>query len=342
MRTPVRALRSLLLLASLAACSSNDVTSLVPSPTEGSLTVDASTSWRFVSLTDSALVLPTPSASESPAWDIAFNATNVTLNGGAAGPGGITAACICQNATATGDEVLAMTAASEQADFDAVTTVPAGLTWHSDALTPAISGWFTGTGAAAAADTARSWLVRLADSSSYALVRVRSIESPTAAHAGRVTLEYAVQATAASPLGPMQTIVVDLATPGTRRVDLSAGSLTTSATDWDLRLEGFSILVNGGVSGAGKGGAAANTAAFAATTTAVTQANAYRTDVYAGVFGVHRYYRYNIAGDHRISPNFDVYLLRRGTATYKLQVTSYYSATGTARQITFRWQRIDG
>lgn len=323
-----------------AACATDDVIGITPAASEGSITVDASTSWKYISLADSALVTPTPSARESGAWDIAFFGTNVTLNSGEAGPGGITATCICQNAAATGADVLAMTPESEQSDFDAVTAVPAGLTWQSDVLSPAITGWFTGSGVSAAADTTKNWLVRLADSSSFAVVRVKALTSPTATAAGSVTLEYRLQPSAAAALGAAQTITVDLAT-GAKRLDLNTGAVTTDAGAWDLQLEGFTIRVNGGISGNGKGGAATTTTAFADHSTAVTTANAYRIDAYAGVFGSNRYYRYNIAGDHRISPTFDVYLVRRGSVTYKLQITGYYGPTGTARQITFRWARLD-
>lgn len=339
---PARALYRLAALVAflgLTGCVTDDV--VAPQlATSGTFTVDASASWQYVSLADSALVTPSPAAAADVAWDIAFNATNVTLNGGDAGPGGIEAACICQNATATNDEVLAMTPQGELADFEAVTAVPTGLTWHADRLSPAISGWHSGEGASAAADPTKSWLVRLADGVGYAKVRVVGVSGATAAHPGTVTLEFAVQSTAAAPLGEPETLDVDLST-GPKAVDLASGTTTNSATDWDLRLDGFTIRVNGGVSGPGQGGAAVSTAPFESTTTAVTQANAYRTDTYAGVFGVSRYYRYNLAGDHRISPTFDVYLLRRGAVTYKLQVTGYYGPTGTARQISFRWQRLD-
>ena len=144
----------------LAACTTDDVIGLDGIPRQGSFTVDARNAWVYVSLADSAVVTPTPSATESAAWDIAFFSTNVTLNGGAAGPGGVTGACVCQNATATNAEILAMTPATELADFDAVTTVPAGVTFSADVLTPAITGWFTGAGAAAQADTTKHWLVR--------------------------------------------------------------------------------------------------------------------------------------------------------------------------------------
>ncbi len=331
----------LLTAASIAACTSNDVAGPGPAPDEGTFTVDASTAWRYVSLADSALVIPTPSAHESAAWDIAFNGTNVTLNGGVAGPGDVSGACICQNAAATDDAVLAMTPASELPAFDAVTSVPGGTVWWSDVLTPAIAGWFTGIGAAAVADSTKNWLVRLSDSSSYAVVRVQSLSGATATSPGTVTLEWALQSSDVAVLGVPQTLTVDLTTPGAKSVDLNTGTLTGSSTDWDLRLEGFTIRVNGGISGAGKGGAAVSATPFDDVTTAVTGATAYRTDSYAGIFGAAKYYRYNILGDHRISPTFDVYLVRRGSTTYKLQIIGYYGPTGTARQITFRWQRLD-
>lgn len=330
-----------------AACASDDVTA-PPRPGEGVFTVDASTRWAYVSLRDSAVVTPTPSAGESAGWDIAFNATNVMLNGGAAGPGGVTGACVCQNAAAANAELLAMTTASEQADFEAVTAVPAGATFVPEALTPAVAGWFTGTGATAVADPAKAWLVRHGDSLTVSKVRVASIDGATAASAGRVTLEYAVQPAGAAAFGPARTLVVDLTTAGAKHVDLDAGALTTEAPAsgagaWDLRLDGFTVRVNGGVSGPGKGGATPATAGFAGTATATgVPGNAYRTDGYAGVFAAHRYYRYNIGGDNRITPTFDVYLVRRGAAVYKLQVLDYYSTTGQPRHITFRYQQIAG
>jgi hypothetical protein len=329
-----------LLALPLAACTTDDVIGLDNLPRQGSFTVDARNAWVYVSLADSAVVTPTPSASESAAWDIAFFSTNVTLNGGAAGPGGVTGACLCQNAAATNTEILAMTPATELPDFESVTAVPAGTTFTSDVLTPAITGWFTGSGTAAVADTTKHWLVRLADSTSFAVVRVRSIAAPTATNAGTVTLEYRYQATATGALSSAESITIDLAT-GAKRVDLNARVVTTDAAAWDLLLDGFTIRVNGGITGIGKAAAAVGSGEFRNAVTAVTMANAYRQDSYAGIFGTNRYWRYNLAGDFRISPTFDVYLIKRGTRTYKVQVINYYNDAGVARFITFRWARLD-
>ena len=335
-----RALSALLLTCALAACNTDSVTEPLP-PAVGAFTVNAASEWVYVSLADSAIVRPS-SPGESTSWDIAFFATNATLNGGAAGPGGVEAACVCQNATATGDEVLAMTPESELADFDAVTSVPAGLTWTSDALSPAITGWYSGSGAAAVANPSRTFLVRLADSVAYAKVRVVSIEQSTAATPGRVTIEYAVQREPNLPLGESQTRVINVPATGAALIDLNAVTGSPIATEWDLKFEGFAIKVNGGMSGPGKGGAALATTGYAETTSAKTADQAYRTDSYAGIFGNNRYYRYSIAGDNRISPTFDVYLLRRGSTVYKLQIIGYYSQSGQPRTISFRYAQIAG
>jgi HmuY protein len=337
-------LRSLgpgVLAAALTAGCSDDVTR-PPPPAEGTITVDASSAYAYFSLQGGGLVTPAPTASESPSWDIAFWTTNVTLNGGAAGPAGVTGFCVCQNAAATDAEILAMTPESELADFEAVTAVPAGATFTADALTPAIAGWFTGSGATAVADPSKTFLVRLADSLAYAKVHVTSLQGASATSAGKVTLEFAVQPSPAASLGPTQTLEVDLTTAGARNVDLNTGSLTSSPTDWDLRFDGFTIRVNSGVSGPGKGGAAAGTGTFASITTAKTADQAYRADVYAGVFGAQRWYKYNLAGDNRISPTFDVYLVKRGSAVYKLQLLNYYNTTGSPRFVTFRYKQIAG
>ena len=327
--------------ALLTACGDDVVAP--PPPAEGTVTVDASQRYVYFSFDEGEVVIPQPTASASSEWDIALFATTVTLNGGAAGPGGVTGFCVCQNSGATDAEVLAMTPESEEGDFDAVTAVPAGATFITDALTPAIAGWFNGTGATATANSAKTFLVRLADSVGYAKVRVTSLQNPTATSPGTVTLEYAVQPTATGALGTTRTLQVDLTTAGAKSVDLEAGTLTNSATDWDLRLEGFTIRVNSGVSGPGKGGAAAGTGSFETITTAKAADQAYRADSYAGVFGTSRYYRYNIGGTgNRISPTFEVYLIRRGTSVYKFQILNYYNTTGDPRFITFRYEQIAG
>ena len=327
----------------LSACSSDD-TVAARQPVAGTFTVNARTGYVYVSLADSAVVTPTPSASESAAWDIAMFGTNIALNGGQAGPGGVTGYCVCQNSASNPDTAawLAMTAQSELADFEAVTSVPANASFVSETLAPAISGWYAGTGAAAAASTDSVYFVRFSDSSGVAKVRVASFTGANAANPGVVTLEYATVGNGSAAFGSTQTIQLDLST-GAKSVDFQAGQVTTSPADWDLRLDGWKMLVNGGVSGPGKGAATRITSAtFADATPASTNANAFRIDRYAGVFGLAPFYKYNLLGDNVITPTMDVYLIKRGADVYKLQITGYYSPTREARHITFRYAQIAG
>lgn len=344
LRRAARSARLLTALAALAACTSDDVVAPGAALAEGTMTVDARTGWAYVRLADSARVVPTPSARESDAWDIAFFATNVTLNGGEAGPGGVTGACLCQNRATnpTTAQWLAMTAASERAEFDTVTRAPTTLAFQSDRLTPAITGWFTGSGTAAVAAPDSLIYVRLADSSGIAKLRVTSIDAATATSAGRVTIEYAIAANGAASFGANRTATLDGRT-GPVAFDLETGQPTTIATAWDLRLDGFALLVNGGVSGPGRGGAArVRTTTFAAGTPANSSPNAFRIDAFSGVFGAQRYWNYNLANDFRVTPTFDVYFVRRGARTWKIQVIDYYSPTGEARWITFRYAPVAG
>jgi hypothetical protein len=341
-RTPrVRCVSTALILAAATlGCTSDDVTAPPPGE-EGSMTVDASVGWVFVSLSDSAVVQPTPSPSASSGWDVAFNATAVMLNGGAAGPGGVTGACICQNAGATPAEVLAMTPDTEADAYDTLSAVPTGTTFTADALVPAIGDWFTGSGAAAEADSSAVFLVRLSDSTSFAKLHVTQLQNPSSGSAGVVTLEYAVQADSTTAFGSVQTIDVDV-TAGAQQIDLNAGTADESVAGWDLAIDGFTITLNGGASGSGNAAAAIATESFDDVTTAVTFGSAYRTDGFSGVFGSSPWYRYNLAGDNRISPTFDVYVLKRGSVTYALQIVNYYSPTDAPRRISFRFRRIGG
>lgn len=336
-KAPIIAAATLL----LAACTTSDVIA-PPAPTGGAFTVDASTRWVYVSLADSAVVTPTPSRGESSAWDIAFSGSSVMLNGGQAGPGGVTGYCLCQNSSAnpTNATWLAMTPDGEKAEFDALSRTPATATFVSDKLTPAIGGLYSGTGASATANADSVYFVRYADSTGFAKVRVTGLASPTTTNPGRITLEYALAGNTDAAFGTVRTAQIDLAT-GAKNFDLNTGAVTSSGTDWELRFDGYSVRVNGGASGSGKAAAARiPDESFATATPNSTVANAYRRDVYAGVFSTAPFYKYNLAGDNRITPTFDVYLIRRGTRTWKVQILNYYSATGASRHISFRYAQL--
>jgi hypothetical protein len=308
--------------------------------------VDASTSFQYVKLGNPATIVSVADPSTSSAWDLALFATTVTLNGGQAGPGGVTGFCICENAAATTAQIQAMTADNQLASFEAIgeTAVPGDASFVSDALAPAIEGWFDGTGAAVTVHASRSWLLRSGTTNVIlGKFRVTNIQNASVANAGQITFEYALQSTTGGAFGAPVTKTVDV-TSGPVYFDLTAGAVSTAAS-WDLRFSGFEIRSNGGVSGPGSVMAVVdNTTPFSnidAAYASTAPPQAYRKDSYSGVFAASPWYKYNITGtDNQIWPLFNTYLVKRGTEVFKVQLTSYYNTTGTSRQITIRYKKI--
>lgn len=342
----VRLPLGLVLAAAASACGTDTTTAPVTSAT-ATLTVDASQAFAYVKLGATAQHVTVADPSQSAAWDLGFNATTVTTNGGAAGPGGVGVYCLCANATATAAQVQAFTAANQLAAFEAVTAaqVPADPQFRGDTLLPAIAGWYTGTGAAATASTARSWIVRRGSTAiTLGKFRVTSLQGAGAQNAGTIGFEFAVQAVAGAAFGNVAAATVDVRN-GPVYYDLVNRAVTTATGTWDLRFSGWEIRTNGGVSGTGTVMAVPDNstpfaqidAAYAATAPAV----AYRRDAYSGVFSAQPWYRYNITGtDNQIWPVFNVYLVKRGAEVYKVQLTSYYGLDGTSRQVTLRYARV--
>ncbi len=329
----------------VAACSDSGPAG-PDAPEVATLTVDASQGWVYVAFSgETAERVEVADASTSAEWDMAFQATSVMLNGGAAGPGGVAGHCVCQNASATDAEITAMTPASELADFEAVgaTQIPAdGSAWESDALAPAIVGWYAYDLATHKVSAAPEnvWMLRTASGSAYAKFHVTALKGATQAHAGKVTIEYAVQPSAGAAFGETQVRVVDVST-GAVYFDLETGAAVSADEEWDLWFEGWTIRVNGGVSGSGKAGAVLSGMSFAEVTDASgLQPGLYRGDGFGGVFVEHPWYRYNLEGNHQIWPTYDVYLIRRGESVYKVQITGYYGPAGESRRVTFRYARL--
>lgn len=335
---------SLIVIAS--ACTENDPAAPVV-PVTKSITVDASAASAYLAIDTLATTVAVATPGSSDAWDMSFLATGVTLNGGAAGPGGVEGFCLCANAAATNGELAAMTPENQAAAFEAVTAadIPAaGFT--SESLDPVINGWFSGSGAAATPVTSRSFILRKAPGGSVILAKlqVTAISGATAAAPGQVTFQYAIQPSAGAAFGATQTSTVNVTAGTPVYFDLGASAVSTSAA-WDIAFDGWAIRTNGGVSGtAGVGAVPDNVTAFASIDAAYAgsaPAQAYRSDRFAGVFGQNAWYRYNITGtDNQIWPTFDVYLVRRGSAVYKVQLTGYYSAAGAPRNITIRYARL--
>ena len=335
----------LLVSALLVGCADNDPAGPVE-PAVATLTVDASEGWAYVRLGSPAREVQVDDASGSGDWDLAFLASSVMLNGGAAGPGQVEGYCLCRNQDATDDQILALAADGELAAFEAVTAadIPVDTAaWTGDELAPAIDGWweYDRTTHTVTPASGKSWIVRTADGEAFVKIRIASIEGANQQTAGEVTIELASQPASGGPYGDVRTVVADLS-GGPVHVDLRAGEIS-DASRWDLRLEGYTIRLNGGVSGGGDAAAIpAGTDFDSAPDGGSVPSSVYKRDSHAGVFGSDPWYRYNIEGNHQIWPTYDVYLIRTDETVYKVQLVSYYNpADGAVRHISFRYAALD-
>jgi len=334
----------------VAAC--NDETS-APPPQAGELEINASsnTEFTYFSFADDGVVsIADPSTSSG--WDLAFRRYSVRLNGGVPGPKGVTGFNLENNADATDAEILAFTAEGELPAFDAVdaSDIPAsGFT--SEGLAPDHSGWFRPTAAGLLANPTAVWKLRRASGAgagAYAVIRVEDIvnSDPPADMLG-ITIGYRLQ-TAPGTLGAPQSVVVDLSTVTEAGINLGTGAVVTPTAgdcSWDLKVtRAFTLEVNAACQ--------AGTFPFDASETfdAVTRADdapeyalflslisgpiPNSIDSKSGVF------IYDLAGDNRLSPMFNTFLVKVGSSVYKLQVTTYYSSTNVSGYPTIRYEKI--
>jgi hypothetical protein len=345
---------TLLTLASSAllttACS-NDSDPVQP-PTQAlydSITIDASHGWAALRLGQPASVATPADLGTSADWDIAFNATTVMLNGGEAGPGGVAGFCICQNAQASNDALMHMTPASELDDFTGVTSaqIPTSAqAWRQDSLALVITGWWNYDQAThtVSADPSKVWVLHAASDTPYVKLHITALANATRTSAGTVRLEYAIQPAIGQPMQAPVERDVTVPETGTVYFHFATGTASSDSAEhpWDIAITGYIIRLNGGVSGPGRASAVPAGQSFESLTSVDDiPETAYRTDSFGGVFAESKWYRYNLTGsDHQIWPTYDVYLVRRGSTVYKIQLVGYYSPAGEPRHITIRYAKL--
>ncbi len=346
---PLRALRaaSILLLTAAIACESDSSSPNTPEE-PGVLELDASSSTAFTyfRLTDaSAVTVTTPTTSSE--WDVAFRRFAVKLNGGVAGPKNVLGYNLKNNAAATDAQVLAFTPESQLAAFEAVTSsdIPVADSFKPEGLGPDISNWFRfdPVSGGLVANPSTAWKIQRASGAGFGLIRVkRMVSTPTAMDS--ITFEYRVQT--GSTMGPLSEITIGTAA-GANGANLAAGTaVATTGCGWDVKAgNDFTIEVNSDCT--------VGTFPLDVTEDFTTLAAADDAPEYGLYFSLISGpvpnsssdpagpFLYNLAGDNRLSPTFNIYLIKVGTQVYKLQLINYYSTGGAAGHPTIRFARID-
>jgi len=342
------------LAAALVVAGCEGETTAPPQLVSGQVEIDASsnTAYTFLNLA-SGQVVTVANPGTSQEWDLAMRRFEVRLNGGVSGPNNVTGFNLANNAGATPAQVLAFTPDNQKPAFDAVgvAQIPAAAQFVAEALAANPLGWLSFGAQGPVANANAVWKLKRSGSGGYSAFHVTALTlngSGQSATLGSVTVEWRYQSTAGGALNPKQQSVVNVAS-GNNVVNLSTGVTGTAAgCDWDIQFgaQDFSITPN--TSCAVGTFPLDATQAFDALATA-SDAPQYGAFL-AGRTGAVPYttaldnpngpFLYNLAGDNRLSPTFNIYLIKVGTAVYKFQLINYYSATGTSGHPTIRYAQI--
>ena len=355
--TPAPTIRCLAAASLLVAAACNGEATLPdttgPGPTgQASINATSTTDFRYFNLATGAEVTVANPAT-STAWDIAIRRYEVRLNGGVAGTKGVTGVRVLDNSTLPAATILGYTPASQLASFDGITaaSIPAASMFTSTDLAETLTAWFRAVNATTiVASPSAAWKVRRADGG-YAVVRVAELTLNGFSLAS-LRLEYRLQP-AGGQLGPVQSVTVpagSAAAPG--KVLLTTGTtVTTAGCTWDFAVtNGITLAVNPDAS------CPTGTYPLESTESFTTMTSASDAPTYGRFFSAlsspipHGFavsvtppflYGIDPVNQNRLTPTFNVYLVRSGTSTYKVQFLSFYDPTsGESGHVTFRYARI--
>ena len=312
--------------------------------------VDASSpgAFSYLSLTGAGSTIRPADPGTSTDWHMAFRRFSVRLNGGVAGPGSVGAVNLGNNASASAEEITALTPQDGEAAFAAVTEadIPGAGSFVEDALAPdSGASWFRFDRQtnSIVANPGAAWKLREGSGRGYGVFRVVAVAMDGQRPVG-VTIQFRRHDPGAS-LGAPETLDVDLRR-GPAFASLSGGAVGNPAgCDWDVGVTpDFVIQLNEACD--------AGTFPLDPTDdfTALTRAD--DAPDYAGylstiggafpaaVDDAGGAFWYNIQENNRMWPTYNVFIVRTADAVYKVQIIDYYNATGDSGYPSVRFQRL--
>ena len=329
----------------LVACE-DDATGPADPLAEGELTIDASSpvTFAYVSLE----TLSEVSISDAPSstdWDLGFRRFGVKLNGGVAGPGSVEGANLLNSANRAAEEVLAFTRAYADSVWESVTADDiVGAPFQADGLVEAPgNAWFRfdPISGGLVANSGAAWKIQTAEGG-HGVMRVVEITAPGPLVSA--TLEVRYQAPGGTLAAPVQ--IVGSTAMGPAFYDIETGSTVVPAgCNWDFSFDpGYAVTFNEAC------GAGTFPLDAAADFTAISAADdepeyAPFLSAIAGAFpsgfdGPEDVFWYNLEDNQILWPTYNVFLVRKGTDVFKVQVLDYYDSSGTSGFPTVRFEQL--
>ncbi len=282
-------------------------------------------------------------------WDVAFRRFEVRLNSPAtagAATRNVTGFAIAENRSATNEQVLGFTPASTLAAFDQIRAaqIPADTAFSGDVLAANPTAHLN-FGGVPTANATRYWKVRTADGG-HALFRVAALSFTPQVRVASITFE--VRRQTGSTLGPVQQVRITSPTAPVHVSLAAAAEVPPAGCNWDVQFNpasnALTLLPNVPCNVATAPGPMSP--AFAAATSAsdapqyIPALSVLSGPIPNSITDARAPFRYNLAGNQRLHPAFNSYLVKQGTTVYKLQVINYYNETGASAHVTVRYARI--
>lgn len=335
--------------------------------------VDASDSSTPVYLnleTGEQVDLTEDEAAASTDWHLAFQRNTIQLNSGASGPGNVVGAIGADqadfynsNGAPNTSVFLNATADSELEHLLAEMVEPSS--WTADALISQFADdWYNydPSNGNISANADNGWLVRSGEGDSYARMQVNTFDFPTRTGEGikDIQIDFDVQPAAQSTFTTTASFTGSIpAIGGELCFDFDSNTTVgCDATTWDIKL-GFAgrdlyLRSNSGPSSNGDGGvfgAFEWTELSTYTSATITPggesiSGLYAADATGGIFVDSAWYAYSLEGNHKLWPNYRVYLIDTdsnddASPIYGLQVIGYYNDAGTSGFPKIRWKTVE-
>jgi len=320
--------------------------------------------------TGSVLTMTDEEAAASSDWHLAFKRNNIQLNSGASGPGQVAGAVAADQAgfyTGSGEPnssvFLNATANSELEHLLAPMSEPSS--WTSDAVVSQFGNdWYVYDSGNITANPDNGWLVRSAEGDSYARMQVNGIDFPTRTMPPEgvksFQIDFDVQPAAQATFTGTATFTGSIpGTGGELCFDFdSDATVGCDTATWDVKLgfvgRDFYLRTNSGPSGDGDGGAFGPfewTELETYTNATLSDGGQdfthhYEADSSGGIFTNSLWYAYSLQGNHKLWPNYRVYLIDTDSTDdaspiYAMQVTGYYNDSGESGHPAIRWTPVE-
>jgi len=308
-------------------------------------TIDATSSDRFVyySLTSRDTVSLTDQQAESSTeWSIGFERSAIILNGGVSGMGGVAGVDLAAIGNADSTDFTGFSDPSIITDND----------WVSDSYDLVVDDWYSYNPISHMLDLTQYVYIMKDAAGNYVKFQVIGMEgNGMPPNMGTVSIQYDYAGATPDFPGTPDTISFDGSGGGPIYVDFSAGMTTTPADpqnslDWDILFDAYEIHQNNTIFGMGSAGAypvwgdQTDPTDFNETMSAPPVAQAYFPDQLGSVMT--DWYNYD-GNTHTLTSKGHVYVIKSGTAYYKLSIVTYYrdiNGTPVSGWFTIDWVEL--